>query len=89
LRIKRAEERPYLAIVEDEAERSCDRLERTEGTWGVSHPTEQFDHGGCSRLEVWFLLIWGGARFDVPVGTNNFWFIVKKGGGVYIVRRND
>jgi len=84
-----AEERPYLAIVEDEAEGSCDRLERTEGTWGVSHPTEQFCRGGRSRLEVWFPLVWGGARFDVLVGTNNFWSIVRKGGGVYIVRRDN
>jgi len=59
--------RSYLAIVEDNAERSRDRLERTEGTWGVSRPTKQF-----GRCVIRFILIRGGARFEGLVGMDNF-----------------
>jgi len=56
-------ERPYLAVVENKPEISHNRLERTEGTRGVSHSTKQF---GCGRR--------GGlaARFDGLVRKDNF-----------------
>ena len=64
--------RSYLAIVEDNAERSRDRLEWTEGTWGVSHSTKQFSRGRRSRLAVRFLLVRVAARFEGLIGTDNF-----------------
>ena len=75
---------PYLAIVENRAEISRDGFERTGGTCGASHTTKQFGRG-----VVRFLHIRGGVRFEGLVGTNNFWSIVRKGRGVYIVRRDD
>jgi len=74
----------YLAIVEKKVERSRERFERTEGTCGVSHPTEQLDRGGYSIVFVRFLLIGGGARFEGLVGTNNFWSVIREGRGAYI-----
>jgi len=80
--------RPYLIIVENEAKRSRDGPERTEGTCGVSHSTEQFCCDRRSRLVVRFLLIRGGARFGGLFRTN-VWSVFRKDGGAYIVRRND
>ena len=43
----------YLAVFQDKAEASCDRLERGEGICGVPHPTEeQFGRGRRSGLPV-------------------------------------
>ena len=77
--------RPYLAIVENNAERSRDRFKRTEGTSGVSHPTKQFGRGRRSTLVVRFLLIRSGAWFEGGlVGKNNFRSIIREGRGLYI-----
>ena len=83
------EERPYLAIVEDKAERSHNRLERTEASCRISHPTEQFGRGRRGGLGVRLVLIHSGAWLGGLVGMNNFWSTIGKGSGVYIVRRND
>jgi len=80
--------RPYLVIVENKAERSRDRPERTEGTCGVSYSTEQLGRGRRGRLAARFVLIRGGARFEGFVGTNNVLSVIRNDGGVYIVGRN-
>jgi len=80
--------RSYLATAENKTERSRDRPERTEGTYRVSHPTEQFGRGGHSRLAVRFLVIRGGAWFGGLVWAGNLRTIIRKGRCVYIVRGN-
>ena len=55
------ESESYLAIFEDKAETSGDRLEGAEGICGVPHPTEeQLGRGGRSRFPTRFVLIRGG-----------------------------
>ena len=82
-------EATHLGIVENEAERSRDRFERTESTCGVSHPTEQFGRGRRSTLGVGFFLIHGDARFEGLCRANSFWPMFRKSGGVYVFQKND
>ena len=54
----------HLAIFEDKAQTSGDRLERAEGVRSISHPVEEHPGRGIrSRLPVRFL-IRGGVRFS-------------------------
>ena len=76
----------YLAVFEDKAETSGDRLERTEGICRVSHPTkEQLGRGGCVRLPVRFVLLRRSARLSALVGMKNFWYVVRDGRGFCVV----
>jgi hypothetical protein len=49
----------YLAIIQDEAEASGDRLERTKGIRGLPNTVEdQFGPRICERLELRFVLVY-------------------------------
>ena len=69
---------PYLAIFQNKAEASGDRLERTEGVCRISYPTEQqFDPSRRGGPPVRFALICGGARSGLLVGTDVFRCVVR------------
>ena len=83
-------EEPYLAVFQNEAETSSDRLERAERIRGVSHGTEeQFGRGRCSSLPIRFTRIRSGLRFDAQVRTEGPLFTIRNSRGTNVLWRNN